>query len=174
MKVLLTVASRHGSSDEVAHAIASTLAGRGLEVDVRPPDEVTDLAPYEAVIVGSGVYVGRWLEPGRRFVEQNTEALRHRPVWLFSVGPLGDPPYPADEPVDVAALAERVAARGRTVFAGKLGDKLGLGERAIVRMVKAPRGDFRDWEAIEQWADGIAAALVAEDRGAALAAAPAR
>ena len=159
MNVLLTVASRHGSAAEVGQHIAQTLEAGGYDVDERAPDEVSDLTPYDAVIVGSAVYIGRWLEPARRFVERHESTLRERPVWLFSVGPLGQPPQPTEEPAELPVLAERVGARDRQLFAGKLGDRLGLGERAMVRMVKAPRGDFRDWPAIEGWAARIAMEL---------------
>jgi len=169
MNVLLTVASRHGSATEVGQQIAQTLVAGGYTVDMRPPDEVTDIDPYDAVIVGSAVYIGRWLEPARRFVERHEEALRERPVWLFSVGPLGEPPQPAGEPVELPQIADRLGARDRQVFPGKLGDRLGLGERAIVRMVKAPRGDFRDSHAIDGWASRIAIELAEASMRAQLA-----
>lgn len=169
MRVLVTVASRHGSTAEVSERIANTLVAGGIEVDVRAPDEVTDLSPYDAVLVGSAVYMGRWLDPARRVVERHEDALRERPVWLFSVGPLGDPPHPTEEPVELPALAERVGARGRQMFAGKLGDQLGLGERAVVRMVKAPRGDFRDWRTIDAWTNEVALELAKASMSAELA-----
>ena len=169
MNVLVTVASRHGSATEVGQQIAQTLEAGGHRVEICTPDEVADLDPYDAVIVGSAVYIGRWLEPARRFVERHEEGLRERPVWLFSVGPLGEPPQPVDEPVELPAIADRLGARDRQVFAGKLGAHLGLGERAIVRMVKAPRGDFRDWHAIDGWASRIAMELAGASMHAQLA-----
>jgi menaquinone-dependent protoporphyrinogen oxidase len=86
-------------------------------------------------------------------------ALRGRSVWLFSNGSLCDPPVPAGDAADVPSLVERVGAREHRTFAGELQEgALGFKERLIVRMVKAPYGDFRDWNAIDAWADTIAEA----------------
>jgi menaquinone-dependent protoporphyrinogen oxidase len=82
------------------------------------------------------------------------------PVWLFSSGPIGDPPKPVEDPVDAQPLVELVGARGHRVFAGDLDrSRLGFAERAIVAAVRAPDGDFRPWPEIEAWAREIAAAL---------------
>jgi menaquinone-dependent protoporphyrinogen oxidase len=93
-------------------------------------------------------------------VDGHLDELRARPVWVFSSGPLGETPKPDEEPPDGRAVAERVGAREHRVFAGSLDrSKLGLGERAIVGMVKAPYGDFRSWPTIAAWGTGIARAL---------------
>ena len=87
-------------------------------------------------------------------------ALSRIPVWLFSSGPVGDPPKPADECVDAAPLAKLIGAREHRLFAGDVDRKrLGFGERLIVAVVRAPDGDFRPWPEIEAWANEIAAAL---------------
>lgn len=160
MKALVTVASRHGATDEIGEAIARRLRAQGLEAVTTPPDEVLELGPYDAIILGSAVYMGRWIPAAVDFAERHLVALRDRPVWLFSSGPLGDPPVPAGDAPEVAPLVERVGAREHRTFSGELQDGvLGFRERLIVRMVKAPYGDFRDWHAIEAWADTIAEAL---------------
>jgi menaquinone-dependent protoporphyrinogen oxidase len=85
------------------------------------------------------------------------------PVWLFSSGPLGaENPQPQGDPEGIEELMKKAEASGHRVFVGKL-DKssLGMGERLIVKMVKAPEGDFRDWEEIRAWAAQIAQALPA-------------
>ncbi|MDQ3874660.1 MAG: flavodoxin domain-containing protein [Actinomycetota bacterium] len=167
MKVLVTVASRHGSTEAIAEAIGAALKDNGLDADVRRIDSVSTIADYDAAVIGSAVYVGRWLDAAKRFVEDHAEALRARPVWLFSSGPLGDPPKPAEQPVDAPAMMEAVQARGHAVFAGELQkDRLGLGERTVVRMVRAPYGDFRDWRAARDWAAAIARELKARGGGA--------
>lgn len=163
MKVLVSVASRHGATDEIGKRIARRLRGRGIQVVSMPPEEVAELAAYDAVVLGSAVYTGRWLGQAADFTSRHTLALRDRPVWLFSSGPLGDPPAPAGDPAEVAALMERIGAREHRTFAGELQEEaLGFKERLIVRVVKAPHGDFRDWAAIDAWADAIAEALAAE------------
>jgi len=162
MRVLVTAASRHGSTAEIATKLGETLAAAGIEADVRPPDEVASIAAYDGVVLGSGVYAGRWLASARRLVEREATALSSRPVWLFSSGPVGDPAQPAAEPVDVDAICKLTNAIDHRVFNGKLDrQQLGFGERAIVLAVHAAEGDFRSWEAVSEWASGIAATLQA-------------
>lgn len=160
MKVLVTAASRHGATTEVAASIGAILQAAGLEVHVLHASEVTGLDGFDAVIIGSAVYVGRWLEPARELVEREKVALCRIPVWLFSSGPVGDPPKPVEEPLDDSPLAALVGARGHRTFAGRIDRKqLGFGEKAIMAAVRAPEGDFRPWNEIEAWANEIAAAL---------------
>lgn len=160
MRILVASASKHGSTTEIARAIGTALMLRMIEVAVRPIESVGSLSGYDAVVLGSGIYMGRWLEPARQFIEYHHDELLRRPVWLFSSGPLGDPPKPIDEPADAASLVEQTHARGHRVFAGSL-DKheLGIGERAMVAAFRAPEGDFRPWPEIDAWAGEIAAAL---------------
>jgi len=162
MKVLVSAASRHGATADIAKAIGETLEAAGLEVAVLPPDTVTSLAGFDAVVLGSGVYVGHWMEPAKGFAERFEGELVSRPVWLFSSGPIGDPPKPEEDPVDLPELMEATGARGHRLFAG-LVDKgrLGLGEKVILAAVRAPEGDFRSWDEIRAWAGEIAAALMA-------------
>lgn len=160
MKVLLAVASRHGATLEIADRIGARLGGHGLEVTIQPASSVSSVDGYDAVIVGSAVYVGRWLEDARQLIDRLGPELRGRPVWLFSSGPIGDPPKPEADPVDVALLADAIGARGHQLFAGRLDrQRLGLGERAVVALVKAPEGDYRDWAQVDAWAAQVAAAL---------------
>jgi menaquinone-dependent protoporphyrinogen oxidase len=162
MTVLVTAASEHGATDEIAARIGADLAQRGFEVDVRAPDEVHDLAPYEAFVVGSAVYMGHWLKAARTFVDTHADELAQRPTWLFSSGPIvGDPPRPGpDDGRAGDALAESAHAREHRVFAGKL-DKSALNwcEKVAVRAAHAREGDYRDWQAIDDWAAGIAREL---------------
>jgi menaquinone-dependent protoporphyrinogen oxidase len=163
MKILVTAASKHGSSTEIAQSIGTALAQAGFDASVLAPDDVSSLDGYDAVILGSGIYAGRWLEPARRFIERHEESLAERPVWLFSSGPIGDPPKPDGVPADAPAMVKKIGARGHRVFAGRLDkDDLGLAEKVIVAAVKAPEGDFRKWDEVRAWAATIAAELVAE------------
>jgi menaquinone-dependent protoporphyrinogen oxidase len=160
MKVLVTVGSKHGATDEIGAALRDALTDAGLEADQVAPDKVGSLEGYDAVVVGSGVYAGRWVESARRFVDGHADELRTKPVWIFSSGPLGEPPKPDEETPEGKAVAERVGAREHRVFAGSLDrSKLGFGERAIVGMVKAPYGDFRSWPTIAAWGAAIARSL---------------
>lgn len=162
MRILVTAASRHGSTAEIAARLGETLAAAGIETDVRPPDAVTTVAPYDGVVLGSGVYAGRWLASARQLVEREAAELSSRPVWLFSSGPVGDPAKPAAEPVDVDAIRKLTNAIDHRVFNGKLDrQQLGFGERTIVLAIHAAEGDFRSWEAVSEWASGIATTLQA-------------
>jgi menaquinone-dependent protoporphyrinogen oxidase len=160
MKVLVSAASKHGSTAEIAAAIGTALSSTGIDVDVRSPDDVATVAPYDGVVLGSGVYAGRWLEPMKKLIAREAAELAFKPVWFFSSGPLGDPPKPEEEPADVAALRETVHPIGSAVFAGRLDrHDLGFAERAIVSVVHAPDGDFRSWPTVSAWASGIARTL---------------
>ena len=160
MKILVSAASRHGATNEIARAIADALIEQGIEADLRRPEEVASLAPYDGVVLGSGVYAGRWLGPAKQLIEREAAALASRPVWLFSSGPLGDPLKPEHDPEDVELLLKRTHAVGHRLFAGKIdGRQLGIAEKTILAVVRAPEGDFRPWPAITEWASEIAAAM---------------
>lgn len=163
MRVLVAVASKHGATGEIAQRIGEVLKGRGLDVTVSSADRVSNLPGYQAVILGSAVYAGRWMNEARDLANQIASGDPVPKVWLFSSGPIGDPPKPEEDPVDVAEMVDAVAAREHRVFSGKIDkSKLSFGERAIVTALRAPAGDFRDWAQITAWADDIATALQAE------------
>ena len=164
MKVLVTGASKHGATHDIVDVIARALSDRGLDVVDRPINEIDEVAAYDAVILGSAVYVGRWMPEATAFVSDHLAQLALRPVWLFSSGPIGDPPKPIGDPSNVAELVAAVSARGHRVFAGRLdSDRLGLGEKLIVGALHAPKGDFRDFAQVEAWANEIADVLAAEN-----------
>ena len=164
MKVLITAASRHGSTTEIAWAIRGHLVEEGLQTVVIHPDEITELVGYDAVIVGSAVYAGRWLKPAKELVERLRTQLGDIPVWLFSSGPVGDPPVPAEEAVDIADVVAATGAREHRLFPGRIDmATLGFAERALVRALRVPAGDFRDWPAIAAWSKQIAADLQPTD-----------
>lgn len=160
MRVLVTAASKHGATDEIAQAIAASLTERGVEVTVERPDGVGSVDGYDAVVLGSGVYAGHWLAEAKGFADRHRAELRERPVWLFSSGPLGDPLQPSGDPVEVAPLTERLEAAGHRLFGGRLERaELNLAERAIVKLVRAPYGDYRSWPDVAEWARQIVGEL---------------
>jgi menaquinone-dependent protoporphyrinogen oxidase len=172
MKVLVSAASRHGATAEIAeeigHVLRDALDDRGggddVTVDVRLAEGVSSVEDYDAIVLGSAVYAGHWLEPARELAKNHAEVLAARPTWLFSSGPIGDPPKPEEDPVDVAPILEAIGAREHQVFSGRMEKReLGFAERAIVLALRAPEGDFRDWDAIRRWAEGIADALRTEE-----------
>jgi len=160
MHVLVAAGSEHGSTAEIASAIGRALEERGLVITVAPVEGVQSVEGYDAFVIGSAVYAGHWLKPAREFVEHHARLLSTRPVWLFSSGPIGNPPIPKDEAVDVEPLAMAVRARHHRVFGGKLDrSTLGFTEKAICTALHAPEGDFRDFAEIRGWAFGIAESL---------------
>jgi menaquinone-dependent protoporphyrinogen oxidase len=165
MNVLVTAATRTGATIEIAEAIAGVLRADGMRVTVAGPDAVDDVEGYDAVVLGSAVYSGRWLEPARMFVNRFEDALAERPVWLFSSGPVGDPSSAVvrmmvADPVELPELLERTKARGHKLFAGKLArNSLPFGRRLAMRLLSSREGDWRDWPAIEEWATAIATEL---------------
>lgn len=166
--VLVTAGSKHGATHEIGDAIARALKEAGLAAMSVPVERDPDPAGSDAVVLGSAVYAGRWRDEARHWASAHAAVLRDRPVWLFSSGPIGDPPFPPDEPHDAPPLLEVTGAREHRVFPGRL-DKalLGFPERAMVTAMRAPLGDFRDWAAVAAWAAGIAAELTSGARDAA-------
>lgn len=164
-RILVAVASKHGATRQIADHVAATLRHRGADVAVEDAAVVDHVDGYDAVVIGSAVYAGHWLKEARLVAERVAERDPRPAVWLFSSGPVGDPPKPAEDPVDVADITDLTGAHGHEVFAGKLDrSALGFGERAIAIAFRAPEGDFRDWNAIAAWAGGIADDLAAGSR----------
>lgn len=161
----MSAASKYGGTAEIAQAIAAILAQRGHEATVIPVDRVRSIRDHDAVVLGSAVYVGHWLAAARELVDRSSADFASRPVWIFSSGPVGDPPKPEEDPVDVADILDATKAREHRIFAGRIDKKrLSFGEKAMVMALRVPEGDFRDWTAIKAWAGEIADALSAEGR----------
>jgi menaquinone-dependent protoporphyrinogen oxidase len=161
MKLLVCAASKYGATSEIAQAVAGVLAERGCEVTVLSPDKVGAVEEFDAVVLGSAVYMGHWMKPARELVERFAGALATRPVWLFSSGPVGEPAEPADNPVDVTKILRAIKARDHQIFAGKLIKKdLSFPDRAMASAVRAQEGDFRNWAKIKDWAAGVADSLL--------------
>jgi menaquinone-dependent protoporphyrinogen oxidase len=165
MKVLVTAATRHSATTEIAAAVARVLRLRGLETVELSPADVGDLDDYDAVVLGSAVYLGRWLEAATSLVTRGTPQLATKPVWLFSSGPIGVPPTASETP-DLSGIIAATGAVEHRVFAGKLDkEELGLLERTLVRAVHAPEGDYRDWAEVSHWASEIADTLATSPVG---------
>ena len=185
-RVLVVYASRHGGTRGIAERIGDVLRTDGLEADVAPADHVAGVGGADAVVIGSGVYMGSWLKEGIDFIKRNEATLAELPLWLFSSGPIpgsskdkgpsGDPLEDALGPKDgpgsggrkkIAEITSATNPRDHRVFLGAFDpeDPPKVMSERIVRMLPAarnmlPTGDFREWDAIEAWAHGIAASLV--------------
>ena len=161
MRVLVACASKHGSTEGIAEAIAERLHQLGHEAVAVRVSDVTDLEGVQAVVLGSAVYAGSWMREATEFADANADVLFGLPLWLFSSGPLGTELHDDEEqPRQFAELTDRLKPRAHRTFFGALDhSKLGFGERMMVKAVRAPEGDFRDWTAISGWADEIAGEL---------------
>ena len=171
MRVLVTYATKNGSTQEIADAIADELMAHGLDVVCASAAD-SDAADFDAVVIGSGVYAGRWLRPARRFLKANAAHLHRLPFWVFSSGPFGEQavnPSAEDlkwqEPAKVMARAEDLGVREHVVFGGRLPlEPHGFIENAMVRNTPSENRDARDWTRIRAWASGIAQSLGAPSR----------
>jgi menaquinone-dependent protoporphyrinogen oxidase len=158
MKVIVASASKHGSTEGIAEAIAERLHQLGHDAVAFRVADVSDLNGVHAVVLGSAIYAGSWMKEATGFADANAEVLSVLPVWLFSSGPLGTEIHDDEEqPRQLAELTDTLHPRAHRMFFGALDhSKLGFGERMMVKAVNAPEGDFRDWAAISGWADEIA------------------
>ncbi len=164
INVLVAYGSKHGATEEIAERIARSLRAAGHEPVVRTAGEVRDLDRYDAVVLGSAVYGGRWRRDARRLLRRLRSSLDQRPLWLFSSGPVGESaPDPADRwqhPRWVREAGERLEARDQTVFRGRIpAEPSNMMERAVARQTPGGELDGLEPAAIDAWAERIAAAL---------------
>lgn len=160
MKVLVIAASKHGATGEIGAVIAEELAIAGLEVVQAEPGEVSDLAGYDAVVLGSAVYMTQWMENIRNLVSHHAAELRSVPLWAFSVGLSGVPVGSVQDPRRIGPHLLSINPIDHQTFKGRLDlSLLSLRERSIARLGNAPEGDYREWDKIRAWARQIAADL---------------
>ena len=178
MKILVAYSSRHGATRGIAEHIAATLQRCGLDVTLQPVENAGPLHGYGAFVIGSAAYMGGWLGEATTFVRRHHDLLAGRPVWLFSSGPIGTEPVDAkgrdqlkaSEPKEFAEFTRTIHPREARVFFGAYdpdASPAGLAEGLMARFMRLapavrqalPAGDFRDWPAIEAWAEGIAREL---------------
>lgn len=171
MRILIATASRHGSTRQIGQWISSALtdaltrSGVTATVEVLDVDAVESIAEYDAAIIGSAVYMGRWLKDARNLVTREQSELETRPVWLFSSGPIGTRGSSAPQ----SSWDEASWAVEHRVFGGKLDlSTLSTRERMIVRLIRASDGDDRSRSDIDDWARTIGAQLAASTRTATL------
>jgi menaquinone-dependent protoporphyrinogen oxidase len=164
MKALVAVASKHGATREIAEEIGGTLRaclGVEAEIEVLPAADVGGVSGYDAVVLGSAVYMGHWLTEATDFVHRHSHELVSIPVWLFSSGPVGSPLKPEQDPLELGALRRLIQARDHRLFAGRIDrHRLGLAERALIAALHVADGDYRDWADIRSWARHIGAGLL--------------
>jgi menaquinone-dependent protoporphyrinogen IX oxidase len=142
--------------------MAAGLRRHGHTVELRPVEDAGAPGEYDAVVLGSPVFDGRWMPAADAYADEHAPTLRHMPTWLFSVGSFGDTkrllgPLALREPRNIASLRAVVAPRGYRVFAGVIDEHAWpLAARLLFRAVGGRFGDDRDWQQIDAWADEIA------------------
>jgi menaquinone-dependent protoporphyrinogen oxidase len=153
----------------VEEAIGQVLCEAGAAVDVRLVQNVTDVSPYRAVIVGSAIRMGRWLPEAMQFVETHREPLNRVPVACFvACMTLEDDTEEKRSTVAVYLdpVREVVQPVGVGLFAGAMDyGKLPFVFRLMMKAMGTPEGDFRDWEGIRAWAAGLRPALLGASIG---------
>lgn len=162
-KVLVTYASKYGSTSEVSEAIATALRNRGLDVVVQPVESVKDLDGFSAVVLGVALYFFRWRGSAHKFLRRRRQALQQIPVAVFGMGPIEDTPeqYAGARGHLDKGLAKHawLAPVSVAVFGGHLDpERLRFPDNnPAMRQMGAV--DLRDWDAIGNWADGLAEKL---------------
>jgi menaquinone-dependent protoporphyrinogen oxidase len=154
LKILVTYASKHGSTQQVAETIAAAIEPSGLEVEARPVRSVADAGAYDAIVLGAPLYMGRWHRDANRFVRRHRKALERLPVAVFALGPVDEKSESwegAQKQLDRALAAlpaiEPVEVR---LFGGAIEP-----ERLRFPFSNMSAADVRDWVAIRAWGRGL-------------------
>ena len=156
-RVLVAYGTKMGGTEVIAGRVAEALRSRGHEVTLAPAGAVPRRAQFDAAVIGSGLYAGRWRPEAVRLLKRLARRGGKPRVWLFHSGPLGDDHAddPQAPPEKVQALAERLGAADVVTFGGRLsGDAGGFIAKAMVRNGKA--GDWRQLDHAAAWANAIA------------------
>jgi menaquinone-dependent protoporphyrinogen oxidase len=152
-RILIAYATKYGSTEEVAAAVAAELRAMGVEVDVVEARAVRDVTEYDAVVVGAPLYMGRWHRDARALLRRLSDALAVRPLAVFALGPLkadGSDVAGAQRQLDAALAKAAVRPADVILFGGAL--EPGKLRFPLNRM---PRADVRDWVTIRAWARGL-------------------
>ena len=163
--IIVTYASKHGATAEISKKIGEILTQAGFQTALADAKTVGDLSPYWAIVLGSAVYYGKWRQEAVKLLKANEQVLSTKPTWLFSSGPTGD-----GKPLELLngwrfppgqqEIADRIQPHDIALFHGALDpDKLNYFEKWILKNVKSPVGDYRDWDTITSWANSIAETL---------------
>ena len=162
-RILVAYASKKGSTAGIARAVARELESAGMTVDVIPLESVTSLGAYDALVLGTPVYAGKFLADIPAFASRFSERIARIPVAGFVTGiapvwpEAGDPDAITEKFVQAMAPGKPVAV---TMFAGKFDPREhGILVRSLGKVMKIPAGDFRDWGSISAWARELPAKM---------------
>jgi menaquinone-dependent protoporphyrinogen oxidase len=157
-RVLVAYATKHGSTREVAEAIATDLEAEGLDPVAAPAKTVKSLDGFEAVVLGGALYTGRWHKDARGFLHRHRDALAQLPLSVFAMGPQDlEPEHVAESRAQLAralAAVHELEPRSVAIFGGVVDPK-----RLPFPLNRMPAVDARDWDAIHAWARDVAAGV---------------
>lgn len=170
-KILVTYATKYGSTQGVAEAIAQELQTIGHVADLVPSRDVKSLDGYSAVVLGSPLYIGNILGDASRFLSRFKNQLGNLPVAFFVLGPLEKKAKDmADVQVQLDSLLNNRYSWFKPVvveiFTGAMDiDKFRFPDSLLILMPAAKNNelfrtyDGRDWDAIRAWTDNVSKAL---------------
>ncbi|MEW6585476.1 MAG: flavodoxin domain-containing protein [Nitrospirota bacterium] len=158
-RVLITYASKYGSTGGVADAIGKELCSKEVAADVVLIKNAVNLSSYQGVVIGSAIYMGKWLSEAVDFVKKNRDILRQVPVAYFLVCMTLYNPTEQNR-AEVLAYMDSILKAvpeikpvGIGTFAGALDySNLSWLNKKILKSKGIPEGDFRDWNSIRAWA----------------------
>ena len=158
-KVLVAYASKYGSTGGVADAIGKELCAKGVSADVALIKNARNIGSYQGVVIGSAIYMGKWMPEAVDFVKKNKDLLRRMPVAYFLVCMTLSTPTDKNRAEVLAYMdpilkeAPEIKPVGIGTFAGAIDyNKLSWIYKKILKSKGTPEGDFRDWNAIRSWA----------------------
>ncbi len=158
-RVLVTYASKYGSTGGIAEAIGRELCNPSVSTDVALIKNAVNLSSYRAVVIGSAIYMGKWMPEAVDFVKENKDYLRQVPVAYFLVCMTLAQPTEKNRTKVLSYMdplleaVPEIKPIGIGTFAGALDYKnLSWLNKKIMKSKGSPEGDFRDWNAIRVWA----------------------
>ena len=153
--VLIAYATKHGSTREVAEAVADTLQEHGLGVETLPAARVVDVSPYAGVVVGGALYLGRWHPDAVDFLQEHRHTLATLPLAVFGMGPRTMEEHDAEESrtqlVKALAKVPEIDPCAVAIFGGVINP-----HTLHFPLSRLPASDARDWSAIRAWATDFA------------------
>ncbi|QPC80507.1 flavodoxin domain-containing protein [Phototrophicus methaneseepsis] len=163
--VLVAYATRYGSTQEVAESIAQTLYEQGFLAEIQPMQSVQILTRFDAVVLGAPMYIGKWHPDAHRFVVEHQDALKQQHVAIFALGPISTDKeemlgsrHQLEEELKRYDWLKTVSCE---MFVGRYDPaKLSIAHKLLAALPASPlhgvsATDYRNWDAIREWASAL-------------------